>query len=53
MTCLFIAIRSRHGNVITPIRFLFIFVFLSTRGFFEKSLKGVRACHNYLNYGKL
>ena len=33
--------RSRHGNVKTPLRFSFIFVFLCTRSFFEKSLKRV------------
>ena len=26
--------QSRHGNVTTPLRFLFIFVFLCTRSFF-------------------
>ena len=33
--------RSRHGNVTTPLRFLFSFVFLCTKSFFKKSLKGV------------
>ena len=28
-------------NVMTPLRFLFIFVFLRTRNIFKKSLKGV------------
>ena len=28
-------------NVMTPLRFLFIFVFLCTRSSFKKSLKGV------------
>ena len=45
--------RSRHGNVTTPLRFLFIFVFLCTRIFFKKSLKGVCTFHNCLNYGKV
>ena len=45
--------RSRHGNVATPLRFLFIFVFLCTKSFFKKSLKGVCTCHNFLNYGKV
>ena len=42
--------RSHHGNVTTPLRFLFIFVFLCTGSFFKKSLKGVCTCHNCLNY---
>ena len=45
--------RSRHGNVTTPFGFLFIFVFLCTRSFFKKSLKGVCTCHNCLNYCKV
>ena len=46
--------RSHHGNVATPLRFLFIFVFLCIRTFFfKKSLKGVCTCHNCLNYGKV
>ena len=45
--------RSRHGNVLTPLRFLFIFVFLCTKSFFKKSLKGVCTRHNCLNYGKV
>ena len=28
--------RSRHGNVTTPLRLLFIFVFLCTRSFFKQ-----------------
>ena len=44
--------RSGHGNVTTPLRFLFMFVFLCTRSFFKKSLKGVWTCHNCLNYGR-
>ena len=45
--------RSRFGNVMTPLHFLFIFVFLCTRSFFKKSLKGVYTYHNCLNYGKV
>ena len=45
--------RSRHGNVMTPLRFSFIFVFLCTRSFLKKSLKGVCTRHNYLHYGKV
>ena len=45
--------RSRHGNVMTPLRFLFIFVFLCTRSFLKKSLKGICTCHNCLHYGKV
>ena len=46
---------SSHGNVTTLLRFLIIFVFLCTRSFFKKSLKGVCTCHNCLNfyYGKV
>ena len=44
---------SRHSNVTTPLRFLFIFVFLCTKSFFKKSLKGVCTCRNCLNYGKV
>ena len=46
----FYCIRSRHGNVTMPLRFLFIFVFLCAKSFFKKSLKGVCTCHNSLNY---
>ena len=28
--------QSRHGNVTTPLRFLFIFVFLFARSFFKE-----------------
>ena len=45
--------RSHHGNVMTPLRFSFIFVFLCTRSFLKKSLKGVCTCHNCLHYGKV
>ena len=45
--------RSRHGNVTTPLRFLFIFVFLCAKSFEKKSLKGACTCHNCLNYGKV
>ena len=37
--------RSRHGNIMTPLRFLFIFVFLCTRSFLKKPLKGVCTFH--------
>ena len=39
----------------TPLPFLFIFVFLCTRSFFEKSfkVKEVCTCYNCLNYGKV
>ena len=38
----------------TPLRFLFIFVFLCTRrSFFKKLLKGVCSCNNCLKYGKV
>ena len=37
----------------TPLRFLFIFVFLCTRSFLKKSLKGVCTSHNCLHYGKV
>ena len=33
----FICNRSRHGNVTTPIRFLFVFVVLCTRSFFLRN----------------
>ena len=36
-----------------PLRFLIIFVFLCTRSFFKKLLKGVCTWHNCLNYGKV
>ena len=29
--------RSRYGNAMTPLRFLFIFVFLCTRSFFLRN----------------
>ena len=45
--------QSRHGNVTTPWHFLFIFLFLCTRSFFKKLLKGVCACHSCHNYGKV
>ena len=45
--------RSRHGNVMTPLRFSFMFVFLCTRSFLKKSFKGVCTCHNCLHYGKV
>ena len=45
--------RSRHGNVMTPIRFLFIFAFLCTRSFLKKSLKGVCTCHNCLQFQQI
>ena len=35
------------------ITFLFIFVFLCTKSFFKKSLKGVCTWYNCLNYGKV
>ena len=31
--------RSRHGNVTTPLRFLFIFVFLCTKSFLRNRLR--------------
>ena len=43
--------RSRHGNVMTPLHFSFIFVFLCSRSFLKKSLKGVCTCYNCLHYG--
>ena len=44
---------GHHGNAMTALRFLFIFVFLCTWSFFKGSLKGVCPCHNCLNYGKV
>ena len=44
---------GHHGNAMTALRFLFIFVFLFTWSFFKGSLKGVCPCHNCLNYGKV
>ena len=39
--------RSRHGNVTTALRFIFIFVFLCTKSFFlKKSLERVCTCQN-------
>ena len=35
--------RSRYGNAMTPLRFLFIFVFLCTRSFFLKKSECVPA----------
>ena len=49
----FYCYRSRHGNIMTPLRFLFIFLFLSTRSFLKKSLEGVCSCHKWLHYGKV
>ena len=43
--------RGRHGNGITRLRFSFIFVFLCSRSFLKKSLKGVCTCYNCLHYG--
>ena len=45
--------RSRHGNVMTPLRFSFIFVFLCSRSFLKKLLKGVCTCYNCVHYGKV
>ena len=44
---------GHHGNAMTALRFLFIFVFLCTWSFFKGSLKGVCPCHNCLSYGKV
>ena len=41
MIGVFFGNRSRHGNIMTPLRV-----------FFKKSLKGGCTCHNFLNYGK-
>ena len=43
--------RGRHGYGITRLRFSFIFVFLCSRSFLKKSLKGVCTCYNCLHYG--
>ena len=40
-----------QGN--DALRFSFIVVFLCTRSFLKKSLKGVCTRHNYLHYGKV
>ena len=45
--------RSRHSNEMTPLHFSFILVFLCTRIFLKKSLKGVRTWLNCFNYGKV
>ena len=45
--------RSRHSNVMMPLRFSFILVLLCSRSFLKKSLKGVCTCHNCLSLGKV
>ena len=46
--------RSRHGNVMTPLRFfIYLCVSLYQEFFLKKSLKGICTCHNGLNYVKV
>ena len=46
--------RSRHGSVITRLRFfVYLCVSMYHGFFFKKSLKGVCTCHNCLNYCKV
>ena len=45
---------SRHGNVMTPLRFfIYLSVSLFQEFFLKKSLKGVCTSHNCLNYCKV
>ena len=45
--------QSYHSNLTTPLYFLLSFVFLGTKRFFQKSLKGACTSLNCLNYDKV